>query len=209
MKKDTIMLSGYSINKNGVIHQDNRKPYIYDKNYLLALRPPQPNDTMAFLRLGYIIGSIKEIPSSICDVGYGEGEFLKACAGLIGHRSGIEINGLELPPGCTEGSYSSYYDVITFFDSLEHFPDIDFVKDLNCKYLVVSVPSCNQGENNEWFSKWKHRKPNEHIWHFNTISLSKQMLEYGFELICTTSVEDAIRKSENKPNIVTSVFKRP
>jgi hypothetical protein len=203
------MLSGYSKNKNGVIHQVNGHPIKYDKKYIaegLATFPLAKS--MGFLRLGFLVGSIKEIPSSICDIGYGCGDFLVACEGLIKNRSGIEINGWDLPPDCSRGDYYSYYDVFTFYDSLEHFPEIDFIKNLRCKYLVITVPSCNHGENDEWFSKWKHRKPNEHIWHFNASSLSNQMINCGFKHIRTDSIEDTIRKGEENPNIITGVFKK-
>jgi hypothetical protein len=202
------MLAGYSVNKNGVIHQHCDHTIKYDREYIargLATFPLAK--VMSFIRLGYIIGAIKKVPNSICDVGYGAGDFLKACEGSIKERSGIEINGWELPSGCKEGDYSSYYEVYTFFDVLEHFIAIDFVEKLKCKYLVITVPSCNHGEDDTWFINWKHRKPNEHIWHFNSMSLAKQMREYGFLQICTTSIEDVIRKGKS-PNTITSVFKK-
>jgi hypothetical protein len=202
------MLSGYSANHNDVIHQDNPNIIQYNVPYLLTRPQGNDNNTISFLRLGFIIGSIGEMPSSICDVGYGSGDFLIICEDFIKDRSGIEINGWKLPPGCKKGSYLLYYDVMTFFDVLEHFPTLDFIKSLQCKYLVISVPSCNYGEDDEWFSQWNHRKPNEHLWHFNSLSIAKQMQEYDFQHICTMNIEDVIRKSKNKPNIITAIFRK-
>ena len=65
--------------------------------------------------------------------------------------------------------FNQFYDIITFYDSLEHFEEIEFVKKLKCNYICISVPNCHY-KNDEWFRNWKHRKPNEHLWHFNSKS---------------------------------------
>jgi hypothetical protein len=41
--------------------------------------------------------------------------------------------------------------------------DIEFVKDLKCHYVCISLPWCHYFSD-EWFETWKHRKPNEHLW---------------------------------------------
>ena len=174
------MEKGYSINKNGVVHQDSPTPIKYDKNYISSRYVTYPlSQTLSYLRLGFILGS-GSIPHSICDVGYGNGDFLSACANIISVRAGIEVNGWDLPSGCIPGNYQDYYDIFTFYDSLEHFTDIDFLADLDCKYLVITVPSCNYPEDDAWFRNWKHRRFNEHICHFNAESLENQMFDYGY-----------------------------
>jgi len=163
------------------------------------------------LRLGYIIGSIGYIPNSILDVGYGNGAFLSSCSAIIKHLYGNDINGYKLPYYCNfvENIMNDHYDVITFFDSLEHFEDISFVKDLKCNYVIISVPNCHYF-NDEWFKEWKHRKPNEHLYYFNTESLVNFFDECGFECVNTSNVEDVIRKNDNETysNILTATFKK-
>ena len=101
------------------------------------------------------------------------------------------------------------YDVITFFDSLEHFEDIEFVKDLSCTAVCISVPHCHN-KNDEWFENWKHRRPDEHLWHFDKDSLVKFMERMGFVLCSYSNLEDTIRKNpdQEEPNILTCVFRR-
>ena len=100
------------------------------------------------------------------------------------------------------------YDVITFFDSLEHFEDIEFVKDLKCRVVCISVPYCHN-KSDEWFENWKHRRPNEHLWHFDKDSLVKFMERMGFVLCSYSNLEDTIRKNpdQEEPNILTCIFR--
>ena len=96
--------------------------------------------------------------------------------------------------------------MITFFDSLEHFEDIEFVKDLKCSYICISVPECHYYDD-EWFENWKHRRPNEHLWHFNHGSLVKFMYRMGYILISGSNIEDTIRKNnKEESNILTCIF---
>ena len=63
--------------------------------------------------------------------------------------------------------------------------------------------------NDEWFKNWKHRKPNEHLFHFNKTSLVNFMSEVGYTLINMSNIEDTIRKNNlNYSNIITGVFKK-
>lgn len=206
------MIKNYNIDQFGVIHQQHRQPFIYNKNYIDTSygNLVQLTDEMAYLRLGYIIGAIGRVPLSILDVGYGTGDFLRVCNRIVDHCAGHDLFRDLLPAGCdfVEDITDRHYDVITFFDSLEHYPDIDFVHQLKCNYIVVSLPWChNIGD--EWFDTWKHRKPNEHLHHFDQASLENFMLLQGFCLINHTNVEDTIRKSTSTlPNILTAIFEQ-
>ena len=165
---------------------------------------------MGYLRLGNIVGSLGKIPDSILDVGYGDGSFLKVCQNIVPRCYGYDISTYPVPEGCIQVTdlTESFYDVITFFDSLEHFEDIDFVKDLKCNYTCISVPYCHY-KDDEWFRNWKHRRPNEHLWHFDQTSLTNFMIRMGYELVSGSNIEDTIRKNkENEFNILTCVFKK-
>jgi len=207
------MLKNYKLTQDGVIHQTNFKTFNYDIEYSDS-RYSHFDDrgNILNLRLGYIIGSIGKIPESLMDVGYGNGDFLNCCAGSIKTLYGNDIppayplnDDILFVPDIT----SQPVEVITFFDSLEHFSDIEFVKDLQCTYVVISLPWCTNGLDDEWFELWKHRKPDEHLYHFNERSLEKFMDRQGYTMINFCNLEDSIRKDSTLiPNILTACFKK-
>lgn len=207
------MLENYHKTIDGVIKQINRKEYDYSIDYTDS-RYSIFNDrgNILNLRLGYIIGSIGYIPNSLLDVGYGNGDFLKNCKLSIPKLYGNDIQPaypLEKGIKFIDDITSIEVDVITFYDSLEHFENIDFVKNLKCKYIVISVPWCLNGEDIEWFKKWKHRKPDEHLHHFDELSLIKFMNRMGYNCLNFTNIEDKIRiDKNNNPNILTGCFKK-
>ena len=207
-------MTNYETLPNGVIHQIKivNKIKKYDVKYVDDRYNSygEKGLQMAYLRYGYLRGVIKEPILSILDVGYGNGDFLKVCKNTINNCYGNDISQYPLPENTlfVDNLIDNYYDVICFFDSLEHFEDINFVKDLNCKYIYISVPFCHNF-NLEWFRNWKHRREDEHLWHFNDGSLNNFMLEMGFVNISYSNVEDNIRKgTDNNINILTGIFKK-
>lgn len=205
------MLENYLINDDGVICQIRTNPIKYTPEYSIAYdRYGEMSNYMSHLRLGYIIGSILHIPESILDVGYGNGSFLKTCSKLISKCYGNDISGYGIPENCVfvNDIKSQFFEVITFFDSLEHFQSIEFLSELKCKYICISVPWCHY-HNDEWFRDWKHRRPDEHLFHFNEISLTKFMKRMGFQIISYTNIEDTIRIQKNgESNILTAIFEK-
>jgi hypothetical protein len=207
------MIDNYTITQDGIIKQINISPFNYDIDYSDS-RYSIFNDrgNILNLRLGYVIGSIGKIPTSLLDVGYGNGDFLNSCKGFIPQLYGNDIQPaypLENDILFIEDITKQEVEVITFFDSLEHFPDIEFVKHLKCKYVIISLPWCYDGENDEWFKNWKHRKPDEHLYHFNEKSLEKFMNRQGFKMINYCNLEDKIRIDTNlSPNILTACFQK-
>lgn len=209
------MLNNYETDDFGVIHQITKEKFVYDENYIkngyCSNEMKLATKNMANLRLGYMIGVTKNSVNSVLDVGYGNGEFLLSAQKYLNVCSGYDIvRGDFLPKGVIEEKSitENYYDVITFFDSLEHFDDIDFVKDLKCRYVIISVPWCHYFSDS-WFEKWKHRKPNEHLHHFNEKSLKLFMENFNFEYVNHCNVEDSIREtSESYSNILTACFEK-
>lgn len=203
------MLDGYRKHSNGVIEKIDKTHIEYTEDYT-SNYDVYPS-TLSFSRLGYLISKLGQIPSSLLDVGYGNGDFLNQAKKVIAKCFGYDVANTNTPLGCEKVfDLKDYYEIICFFDSLEHFEDIDFVSDLNCKYIYISVPSCNFGEDDEWFEKWKHRKPSEHIWHFDETSLITFMKSKGFTLVDELSnFEDVIRVDKRySPNIITGLFKK-
>lgn len=206
------MIDNYRTDEFGVVHQIESKPF----NYNMAYQDNYNNlgdlgPKMANLRLGYIIGTIGTTPTSIIDIGPGNGDFVRACKDMIPsvyfhdtiHRD--DLKGIKY----SDKPYKLNVDVMTFFDSIEHMPDLSFVKNIKAKIVVISVPSCNDPQNDVWFESWKHRKPDEHLHHFNADSLVRFMMSNGWYTLNITNIEDAIRKSStDTPNIITGVFYR-
>lgn len=204
------MLDNYIKLQNNVIKQKTYNKIKYDVDYVKNRYDMYGENTrlMSHLRYGFLIGTIKHIPESILDVGYGNGDFLKLCNKNIEKCYGNDISSYPLPEGIkfTSEITDKYYEVICFFDSLEHFEDVSFIKNLKCKYIYISVPNCHY-INDEWFKNWKHRRKDEHLYHFNNNSLTLFMYECNFELINTSNIEDVIRTpSDNYSNILSNIY---
>lgn len=207
----------YEIKPNGLIHQkkfynkimDYKKDYVEDRYNKYGVK----GKVLAGIRLGFLLGSLNFIPKSILDVGYGNGDFLEIASQIIDNTNGSDISNYPLPEKVNfvnwDDVFKNNYDVITFFDSLEHFEDINFLNKLNCNYILITLPFCHNN-NLKWFENWKHRRPDEHLWHFNKESMIKFFDEQGYEMVnCGIPFEDTIRKDERyNPNILTGVFKK-
>jgi SAM-dependent methyltransferase len=208
--KKLSKLENYEVLQSGVVRQITRTPFDYDINYASERYAKTPY-TLSYARLGYLISKISRLPSSVLDVGYGTGQFLEVVHSVGIPCFGFDISPTPTPPGILKVSsiLENHYDVITFFDSLEHFEDITFIKKLDCNYIVVSVPSCNHPDNPEWFFNWKHLRPDEHLWHFSPKALTAFMEESGYSEISQEVVEDAIRKDDRyTPNIITGIYRK-
>lgn len=167
------MLSNYTKLDNGVIKQININKITYDSSYNAKYNQyGEKGNYLSYLRLGVLIGCLGKSPNSITDVGYGNGDFMRACKKSIKNVYGCDISDYPVPEGTTKINLSdiSNMDIVCFFDSLEHFEDISFIKSLDTKYIFISVPWCHY-LSDEWFEKWYHRRENEHLYHFNDISL--------------------------------------
>lgn len=203
----------YEITNDGIIHQKKSNIIKYDVEYVndRYVKYGVLSDEMSYLRLGFIIGSIKEHISKILDVGYGNGAFIHAANSIIPNCYGNDVTGFPLPEKVkfVENIFNDEYDVITFFDVLEHFENIEFVQDLKTKYICISLPWCHFFSE-EWFMNWKHRRYDEHLWHFSGKSLDNFMNRMGFTRITEhVNIEDSIRKTTfDYPNILTCIYKK-
>ena len=202
------MLDGYKYIEHGIIKRTFHISQDYGPKYQeKLLGRGQQNVNMAHLRYGYLIGNMKRLPTSILDVGYGDGEFLRVCKrNLYTACYGSEVSDINIPDGCVfTQDIKPFYNVICFFDSLEHFEDIDFVKHLQCNYVFITIPNCVY-QTDKWFRDWKHRKPSEHIFHFNLQSISSLFFSSGYEVVDHSFIEDIIRGTGQ--DILTIIFKK-
>ena len=167
-----------------------------------------PSKAMSELRYNVINKYITDF-SSICDFGYGNGDFISYCHSK-GHKSfAYDISDYPCPEGIERiydiSKFS--FDVISFFDSIEHIIDEDligFLKSLDTKHVIISVPWFHESLGKEWFMNWKHRKENEHFHHFDSNGLINLLIKSDFKILHVGNDEDVIRKSvDNRPNILT------
>lgn len=209
----------YRVDERGAIHQEGAfKSQHYSPEYVVKRYDAIPETVrqMSFLRAGYIIGNLG-FPKSLLDVGYGNGDFL-AVWRLWRPQAvdlwGMDVSGYPLPEGCRKINMGELrpdrsWDVVTFFDSLEHIPGLDFLGRLNARHIVVTVPWCHGELGLEWFQGWKHRRPGEHLHHFSPLTLMRTMQAYGFGSMVYSSIEDAIRVPvDDRPNTFTAIFKK-
>jgi len=206
------MLENYKRDALGVIHQIKSNKYDYNADYVNNSYNTYGDlpKLISHLRLGFIMGGIGRYPTSILDVGYGNGDFLKLCSGVIPECYGNDVSGYPMPEKCefVDNIFQKEYDVVTFFDVLEHFDDPNVISKLKCKYIVVSVPWCHYFSD-EWFENWKHRRVDIHLHHFNDDALVNFMDINDFECVTLTNIEDIIRKPvDMNPNILTGIFKK-
>jgi hypothetical protein len=207
-------LENYEVMPTGVIHQktivnklkDYNKQYVDERYNSYGEKGMQ----MAYLRLGYLQGVIRSPINRILDVGYGNGDFLKACQNSIPNTFGHDVSEYPLPENSIFVSdiFKHEFDVVCFFDSLEHFENIDFLKKLKTLYIYISLPDCHNYFRNGKFMDWKHRREDEHLWHFNQSSLVNFMFMQGYDYVAISDVEDCIRGTLGQPrNILTGIFK--
>lgn len=198
---------------SGICKQLNPIPVKYDYEYVQTRYNSygELGPRIAYLRLGFLLGALPEIPNSILDVGYGNGDFLKACSNIIQNVSGSDI-----PPSypiapipTVDNIFEGTYDVVCFFDSLEHFIDPYLIKDLKTKYVFITLPQFHPDLGYEWFVNWRHRRPNEHLWYFSDKGLINFFQSIGYSLVKLSAFEDTIRKNteQNLPNILGGLFK--
>lgn len=213
------MLKGYIIDEQtGAVRQDTLQPtVVYDANYVSHYNK-LPVKAMSLLRWDVVKRALIPLDihrANVLDFGCGNGAFLNEVQEHGAHAFGYDIAQFPLPEGVfrlDDAAVSKMdFDLVTFFDSIEHVEDpLGTLKRLNTTAVAISLPWCHAHTlGDEWFAKWKHRKPGEHLWHFDAASLCRLAELAGFRPMFIGNPEDAIRQPVEKlPNILTGVFYR-
>jgi len=208
----------YQVDQWGVIHQV--PPTVtqrYDRTYVAERYDSIPDKVrqMSLLRVGFIIGTVRSF-YTLLDVGYGNGDFLdvwRLCPEWHVEVTGHDVSGYPPPTGIEtigrDEIPKRVFDVVTFFDSLEHLPDLGLLFELNARHVVVTAPWCHAARLGvEWFRDWKHRRPGEHLHHFSPSSLLLLMQSRGYAPVqCGQPIEDVLRRPANGyENTFTAVY---
>ena len=163
-------------------------------------------------------------PGKILDVGCSTGLFLE-----VARRSGWEVYGTDISDEAVDYARrnydvnvvagtlqlvnfrSEYFDVITFFDSLEHMPDpLDSLEKANAMLkqdglMVITTPNIGG-----MFPKltylflaktlgiWQHPTPPGHLYEFSVNTIQKLLKKAGFEVLGVLSEEIPVRYTVGK-----------
>ena len=159
------------------------------------------NGPLQFTRWKLVQSHVQK--GKILDMGCGVGAFLKKTPPNF-MSFGIEINGLEVEH-CKGQKLSvsnsipvEEFDAITFWDVLEHFPDLNFIHNLKETFLkpggfiFITVPNFTR-ELLPTIIAWKHYKPNEHIHCFSEKSIDAFCDKFGFKYISKNYEESVVR----------------
>lgn len=205
-------MENYKQDKTGAISQVKINPITYDKKYVQACS--KYKDT-PLLRLGYLLGSLQDdlenTKLGILEIGYGGGIFLEVLQKAVGsfiEVAGHDITGIKTPEGVSqydslEKAMEKEWLCVCLFDVLEHIENpLEFLKSLNTKYVYITVPNVNKSvidkqglDFEKWFmEEYWHRKEDEHLWHYDKISLVKMLKKAGYNsLKKIISLEDNTR----------------
>lgn len=146
---------------------------MYDLEYYYKML--RNNSSTAELISGIRWKFINEInPKIVLDYGAGIG-WLKAFCPV-----GVEVDTFDIGPFPQTGICHEQYDIITFWDVLEHIdwknsPD-PTVESLftRTKYIAISIPILPINQDEEI---WKHTKKGEHLFRFNNVREVIQFFE--------------------------------
>ena len=184
--------------KYGFWKQVDPKPFEYDLDYK---KKQNTNVEMSYLRLGWLMAffDYERLKSmQIVDVGSGNGSFVKNAGNVVKIAKGYDLCGESIS---RDELYETVWDIVFLTDVLEHFENIDHLFKMKWKYCFLSFPETPDVKDYEELTKWKHFKPNEHIWCLNSRGICNWLEDKNCIVIATSCIEDAIRIRWNKTKI--------
>jgi hypothetical protein len=144
----------------------------------------------------------------LLDFGCGSGNFLNSLEGIDAY--GFDVN----PYGnyCDVSVLLDRYQIVTFWDSLEHLKDpIRIIEGFNPRLLFVCTPSTDDFHlGREHLTKWRHYMPQEHCHYFNEKSLTALLEKCGYDILEVNYNESIPRAGGGDKNILTvAAARRP
>lgn len=146
--------------------------------------------------------------SEVLDYGCGAGAFVHAAR----HTSDLHVFGYDVMEDSVKYLRSTFcfgvpnmhhagWDVLTFWDSLEHLQNPDEIVSLAREWVFISMPIYNNGEH---VLRSKHFKPGEHLWYWTSRGLIDFMDDCGFQCVECVDTETVL----GREGILTYAFKR-
>ncbi len=180
----------------------SRAPRLLTRSYLALFPPPNRRRLSACLRIVQALGPGE--PGRLLDVGAGEGAFLEAM-----QHAGWQVSGTDVSPDAARmtarrlgisllvGPFEELtisgdeYDLVTFWDVLEHLHDplgaLRKARNLLRPggKVLVSVPNLESLEARWLGQAWPHLDVPRHLTHFTAQTLGRMLLEAGFDQVQT------------------------
>ena len=177
---------------------------VYDSKYCekyVDYSKSEINEGLQQLRWDTVLRHVRS--GRLLDIGCGAGAFMKAAP------KGFSVIGQDVNRYCIiyckqigveadETSPIETFDVVTMFDSLEHFPVFDIVKYVRHVLrtggrLVLGIPNF-RAELLTNIEEWRHYRPDEHVFGFSETAIYQFCDKFGFE--CDEANDD---ESEARP----------
>lgn len=196
----------YSRDKYGFLKQDNPQPF----DYSLAYKEKQStNPRMSWLRLGWLSASIpydRLCKMSAVDIGSGNGNFVRESSNVFKEVKPYDVTGESIDD---VELYGRHWDLVVLSDVLEHYDDIDKFWGLNFEWAMISFPETPNPDKFD-LSRWRHFKPNEHIYLLTADRFLNWVVSHNCEVIAYSNFEDALRTrwDSSLPNISTFLIRR-
>lgn len=134
----------------------------------------------------------------LLDVGIGAGTFLEALWSEGVYAAGFDVNpaGVEWLKG--RGAYRNLYgpepfDVVTFWDALEHIRDPRPALAACARWAFVAIPIFRDAEH---VLASRHYRKDEHYWYFTRAGFRRFAEAQGFEVVDIVATETALGRDD-------------
>ena len=184
--------------KDGVGRYSFSTPFRYNRDYFeryLDYDNTPLGRAITKFRVGVVnkLVSYRRRPSFLLDVGSGTGKFLKE----LHRRTPIKAHGIDPAPDSLSWlhenkrvSTRTRYNVLTFWDSLQHISEPGrLFEEYHPKHVAVSIPIYTSKEQIRHHTKFK---PDQYKWYFTRKGFIDWMDSYGYEML------DSYRDEEQK-----------
>ncbi len=195
----------------GLISSDiDPDPSIYDRSYEIKYSRYENTPIgreIQNLRCEVVRRHLKLGPEyNLLDFGCGVGSFVK----FMDTDHYINVEGFDINPYvkfCDISVLFKRYNVVTFWDSLEHLRDpVKIIRGLNPEYLFICSPSTDDWDGD--ITQWRHYMPQEHCHYFNKLSLTVLLEDCGYKVLEVTYDESKLRRGGGDKNIITIAAKK-
>lgn len=192
---------------------DGEKPAPYDDAYFAKYRDMADSEVGAALNKFRSDLVCRWAPldcqgtATLLDVGIGDGAFLRSVSYLAWLKAyGCDINPAGIAYLIENGQLASFeepaaFDVVTFWDSLEHIRDPRPALAAARQVALVSIPIFTDAAH---AVTSRHFRPDEHFWYFTRHGFIQFADQEGFDCIDVLATETAL----GRDSIETFVLRR-
>ncbi len=129
---------------------------------------------------------------AVCDIGVGGGRFVHE-SGSVGFDVNPEAVRWLITRGIFADPYVEEIDALTFWDSLEHIPDIKAILARAGKFVFVSIPIFKGPDH---ILRSKHFRTDEHCWYFTRKGFVEFMDREGFDVLDISIMEQQLGRED-------------